>query len=507
MSTDRSPSVSGALTAAGRVLADHPLSVVSAYLLGVAVLPVARVPFLVALAGAVVLLDSAGRVEPLVEALADEAAVVRDGSDGGGGEFGGPEGAVSPELGSAIEGVLLPEVGLLLLAGVLAALLVGALARAVASAVAYGTLWAALDGRPPLEDGVAAAGRWRSYLGLLLVRVGVVVPAVGVPVVAGIAVGGLPGLVVGGVLGLGGLLVLLVVTLLLAFARPAVVVDDAGASTAVRRSAGFVRRRPIATGAFAFVAAGVYVGVSTLVALLNVAGAGRAGAPVLSLAVAPVLDTFATALYAGRGLPARERRPVRTRIRTGLGGGVRELGRFVRGHPAANVLGALFVAAGAAGGYALTAPTGVSVPPPEDVGLVFGAVPVGPFVNIAANNWLVSAGTAFGGLAIGVPAAASLLFNGALIGALAGVFDRVAFLALVAPHGVLELPAVAVAGGLGLHLGAVGWRGLRGRADAAAVAAELRRATMVLVGLALVLVVASFVEAFLTPRIAAFVLG
>ncbi|PSQ04998.1 hypothetical protein BRC97_10285 [Halobacteriales archaeon QS_6_71_20] len=87
------------------------------------------------------------------------------------------------------------------------------------------------------------------------------------------------------------------------------------------------------------------------------------------------------------------------------------------------------------------------------------------------------------------------------------MFDPTAFLALVAPHGVLELPTIAVAGGLGLHLGAVGWRGLCGRTDAATVAGELERAAYVLVGVGVLLVVAAAVEAFLTPRVAAAVLG
>jgi hypothetical protein len=312
---------------------------------------------------------------------------------------------------------------------------------------------------------------------------------------------------VGGLLALGGLLAVLATLLLLAFAGPAVVVDRVGAVDALRRSAGFVRRHPAATAAFALVSLGTYVGALVLVGALNVAGAARLGAIVVALAVLPFLDAFAVALYAGRGLSPGDRAPLRDRLRGALRRGVRELAGFLRGHPLANLAGALLIAVGVAGGYAFTAPMGVSIPPPADVSLVFGALPVGPFANIAANNWLVSAGTAFGGLAFGVPAAASLLFNGVLIGALAGVFDRTAFLALVVPHGVLELPAIAVAGGMGLHLGVVGWRVVRGRADAADVAAELRRATWVLVGLALVLVLASFVEAFLTPRIASFVLG
>ncbi|WP_313693079.1 stage II sporulation protein M [Halorarum halobium] len=522
MSTDRSPSLSDAFTGAGRVLADHPVAVVSAYLLVVAVVPIARVPFLVALTAAVGVLAAAGRIEPVVQALAEQASISEDGGLGGGGigeggiggGFGGGDPPISPELERAVEGLFVPEVGLLLVAGVLLTVVVAVLVGAVATAVSTGTVWAALDGRPPLEDGVATAGRWPTFLGVTLVRaVAVLVPvAVPVALTLGIAtlaggIGVSVGVAVGALLVLAGALVSLLVYLLLVFAEAAVVVDGAGTVEAVRGSLGFVRRNVLATVVFALVALGVYVGASVAVGLLNLVGVNRLGALVLSLTVAPLLDAFAVALYAETGLPAADRAPLGTRVRGALADGWSALWRFVREHPAANAAGALLLTGGAVAGYLFTAPMGVTLPPPENVATVFGVVPVGPFLNIAANNWLVSAGTAFGGLAAGVPAAASLLFNGVLIGALGGIFDRVAFLALVAPHGVIELPAIAVAGGLGVHLGVVGWRGARGRSDAGTVAAELRRATWVLVGLALVLVVASFVEAFLTPRIAAFVLG
>ncbi|MFC6795032.1 stage II sporulation protein M [Halobaculum halobium] len=171
------------------------------------------------------------------------------------------------------------------------------------------------------------------------------------------------------------------------------------------------------------------------------------------------------------------------------------------------MLAALATLVGIAAGYATTAPYGVTASGPEDVAGVFGTVPVGPFVTIAANNWLVSAGLAYGGIAFGVPAVSGLLFNGVLVGALAGVFDRLAFLALVAPHGVLELPVIAVAGGLGLHLGGVGWRAVRGRTNPDEVATALERAARVLVGIGILLIVAAAIEAFVTPRVAAVVLG
>jgi uncharacterized membrane protein SpoIIM required for sporulation len=125
---------------------------------------------------------------------------------------------------------------------------------------------------------------------------------------------------------------------------------------------------------------------------------------------------------------------------------------------------------------------------------------------LAANNWLVSATAAYGGLALGVPTGADMLLNGALLGALYGVTESTAFLALVAPHGLIELPAIVVAGGLGFHIAAVGLDVITGRTSVAGLVDALRLAYRVLLGLAVILILAAFIEAFLTPAIAAAIL-
>ncbi len=118
----------------------------------------------------------------------------------------------------------------------------------------------------------------------------------------------------------------------------------------------------------------------------------------------------------------------------------------------------------------------------------------------------MAAGSVYSGLAFGVPAAVSAAFNGAVVGALAGAFELRALVALVAPHGVIEIPVLAVTWGLGLHLAGVGWRAVRGETDAGSVADRLHETAHVLGGAAVLLVVAALVEAFLTPEIAALVL-
>jgi uncharacterized membrane protein SpoIIM required for sporulation len=196
-----------------------------------------------------------------------------------------------------------------------------------------------------------------------------------------------------------------------------------------------------------------------------------------------------------------------TGLRGAVRAGVAELGGFVRHDWGYVVVAAAVLAVGIAAGWGATAGYGVRIGAPDDPGTVFGVFPVGPFVNIAVNNWLVATSAGFSGLFAGLPTVGTLLFNGLLVGAVAGVVDPLVFAALVGPHGVVELPAIAVAGGVGLRLGHVGWGAWRGSRPRAAVVSEIGRTWRIVVGLAVVFVLAGFVETFVTPQVAAVVLG
>jgi uncharacterized membrane protein SpoIIM required for sporulation len=518
--------MAASLLAAGRVLRDRPGAILPAYLLALGVIQVASVPVLVGLAVALASLSAAGRLEPVfreLPALADAAESAGGPPAPTGPGIGGGVSDVPPEAIEALSGLVTPvSVGAIAL-GIGGSVLVWVLARVVTGAVTQGTVWAAIDGRAPLADGLATAGRWRTFLGLLLLRVAVLVAALLPAIAVAIGVGGLAatGSVTGGggtaLVGIGALLAVLLAAggvlvgvlgqFVLLFAGPAIVVEDRGTLGAARASVGFVRDHLGAAIAFGLVVVSGYVVVAIVAGLLSVVGAGRVVAPLVPLVLSPLLDTGATALYAGEGVEPADRPATYVRVGRAFRRGVTELGRFPRKYPLATLFGGVCLAGAIGAGYLLTAPSGVSVGPPGGVSNVFGAVPIDTFATLAVNNWVVSARLAFGGVVLGVPAVVGLGFNGVLVGALAGVYDPVAFLALVAPHGVLELPTVALAGGLGVHLGRVGWRALRGRADPAAVADELQRAGVLLVGIAVLLVVAAFVEAFVTPWVAAAVIG
>jgi hypothetical protein len=511
-------SLDDALRAPLRLLVRRAGALLPVYLLAASAPGVARVPLFVALAVAVAALAAGGRLDPLFDALREVDLRALAESNGTG---GGVDPATAAARGDAVSALATPlVVGLLVVGGLLAAV-VGVVASGVASAGTLAAVDAGLRREDPLLAGVRGLGRhWRALVVLAVGRA-LVYLALGavalVAVAAAASVGGAAAVVVGGLGLVLALPVVVAVELLVGFAGPAVVVDGTGAAEAVRRAARLALDRPGAYVVLLLAGGVLAVGVGVAAGLAAVAGVGRVVGLVTTLVVAPLFDGLRVALYADRP-PADDGAdddPTAVLGRSSPGArllavpreGLVALGRFVREHPGANAGGAVLLAAGFAVGWALVAPYGVGVRPPGDVGNVFGAVPVGPFLNIAANNWLVAAAAAYGGAVAGVPTVVALGFNGVLLGVVAGVTESTAFLALVGPHATLELPAIAVAGGLGLHLGRVGVDAVRGRESAAGVARALDETFRALLGLGVVFIVAAGVEAFVTPAVAAAVLG
>ena len=118
---------------------------------------------------------------------------------------------------------------------------------------------------------------------------------------------------------------------------------------------------------------------------------------------------------------------------------------------------------------------------------------------VLTNNIEVTVVAFAGGITLGLLTAASLIFNGVLLGAIGGLMigagNAVGFVDLVTGHGVLELTCIVVAGAAGLRLG---WSivdpGRRSRT--ASLVAEGRRSIGLVVGTAPWLVVAGIVEGF-----------
>lgn len=121
--------------------------------------------------------------------------------------------------------------------------------------------------------------------------------------------------------------------------------------------------------------------------------------------------------------------------------------------------------------------------------------------QILTNNIQVSLVSFAGGILAGVGTVVVLVYNGAVIGAVAGLTVEAGrtgpFLSLVAPHGILELSVIAVSGGAGLTVG----RALlhpAPRSRRASVRLALRRGTEIVLGTVPWFAVAGVVEGFVT---------
>jgi uncharacterized membrane protein SpoIIM required for sporulation len=133
----------------------------------------------------------------------------------------------------------------------------------------------------------------------------------------------------------------------------------------------------------------------------------------------------------------------------------------------------------------------------------YSSNPAGSFAaQVWTNNAWITAGCLMLGVLLGIPVVYLLWMNAVNLGVSGGLMAAVGrgdvFLGLISPHGLLELTAVFVAGGIGIRLG---WTVVdpRGRTRSQALAEEGRSVVTVALGLACVLAVSGVIEAFVTP--------
>ncbi|HEX3469002.1 MAG TPA: stage II sporulation protein M [Candidatus Elarobacter sp.] len=123
--------------------------------------------------------------------------------------------------------------------------------------------------------------------------------------------------------------------------------------------------------------------------------------------------------------------------------------------------------------------------------------------EIITNNVKVAAIAFAGGMTAGLVTGWIILTNGLMVGGLAALYVKAGFgadfWATIAPHGVIELSAIQIAGGAGLLLAGGYLRPGRARRRDAVVAAG-RRAMTLMVGVALLLCVAGTIEGFISPQ-------
>jgi uncharacterized membrane protein SpoIIM required for sporulation len=516
--------VTDALDSALSTLVSKPAAVLPAYFVGYGAGTVARtIPF-IGLFLAYLLLLAQGRLAPLEEALMETDFDALDDPTSGPAATD-PDALPTQQIDEAVASLFTPGVVAIIGISILLGIAVWILVEAAFHAGQIHTVYAALRGRKPVESGVTGAIRdTKPFVGLLLLEYGfylLVTLVYGLVVFVAAAIYAAdPG--IGLVVAVGTallapvwILLLILIAAVFVFAPQAVVIDGVGTIGGLKRGAGFIRRRPGAFAAYVVIAIGISAVIGGATALLSLLGVSNVVSLLSLLVVTPFLHLLKTGIYVEseridtRPLLAEEGRRVRIRLRDGWSASIGSLRSFTfsgTGLALTAASLALF-GVGTVGGYLAVGEFALETDDVGDPTMVFGAFPLDTFVMIAVNNWLVAVGQTFAGLALGIPTAVNLLFNGAIVGIVAGVSaDLFVVAALVVPHALLEVPALAVSGALGLHLGRAGWQRARGKIDDPALAEEIRLAFWVLVGLALVFVIASFIEAFLTPRIAGWLL-
>lgn len=138
-----------------------------------------------------------------------------------------------------------------------------------------------------------------------------------------------------------------------------------------------------------------------------------------------------------------------------------------------------------------------------------GGTAMPPGLNAVMSSFIMTHNmqTCFGAFALGATAGVGtawfLFYNGLLIGVLAAICHRhdlsLGFWALILPHGVIELTAIAIAGAAGLLVGrAIVAPGDRGRR--AALADLGREAVQLVAGCCFFLFFAGLIEGFVTPQ-------
>lgn len=176
---------------------------------------------------------------------------------------------------------------------------------------------------------------------------------------------------------------------------------------------------------------------------------------------------------------------------------------------------ALVMLLGGAIGFAVSSPaTGVAESPNQDGGATQppteGSDATQPpdlgFIELLLTNSSVAAFLILGSVTFGLLTVLVLAFNGFVLGSLAatavanGEFGI--FVILLFTHGFLELPALIIAGAVGLRVAVAGYQHLRGGREDLLTSAELRDIQSLVIAIVVMLFCAAIIESQITAHLA-----
>ncbi|PTD93735.1 hypothetical protein C9439_06725 [archaeon SCG-AAA382B04] len=122
------------------------------------------------------------------------------------------------------------------------------------------------------------------------------------------------------------------------------------------------------------------------------------------------------------------------------------------------------------------------------------------FIHLMFHNLITALGITFSGFLFGIPTIGALLLNGFLVGVVSTTSGGLnAFLFGILPHGVIEIPALSIAGGVGLKLGGYVYEVYRGKKDFIELGKKMERCFLVIAGTIPLFLAAALIEALITP--------
>jgi len=128
------------------------------------------------------------------------------------------------------------------------------------------------------------------------------------------------------------------------------------------------------------------------------------------------------------------------------------------------------------------------------------------FVTILVNNLIAITVALLGAVSIGLFSGFVLVLNGVVVGAVVQLALRelsaLTVFMLIAPHGIIEIPAILLVAAIGFRFGHRTYRYVRGRSDELVTSQDIREAAL-LYGVAVgMIVVAAWIETEVTLSLA-----